>query len=120
MEIFYKKTKENFYYHFDQIKKSIIIFNYNKKEKIYNLLDHIGKKSDFFNHIKLINKKLRFVLWVNEKNEKKKSFRDLKLSKYKKKEFYSYIIPINSKFKVSNFKFLDLQMGDTDVFIQSF
>ena len=115
-----KKPRENFYYHLDQKKKSIIIFNYNKKEKLYNLLDHIGEKSDFFNHIQSINKKLRFVFWVNEKNEKKKLFRDLKLTKYKKKEFYSYIIPIDSKFKVSNFKFLDLQMGDTDVFIRSF
>ena len=117
---FTKKPTGNFYYHLCKNKKSIIIFNYNKKENIYNLLDYIGDRSFFFNHIQLIINKLKFVFWVNEKNEKKKSFRDLKLSKYKNKEFYSYIIPVKNNFNISNYKFLDIQMGDTDVFIQSF
>lgn len=114
-----KKPKENFYYHPFENKNSVFIFNYNKKENIYNLLDHIGDRSYFLNHLKLINKKLNFILWVNKKIEEKKSFKDLNLLKQENKEFYSYIIPVK-KFKSSNFKFLDLQMGDTDVFIQSF
>lgn len=115
-----KKPKENFYLHFLKNKKSLLIFNYNKKDKIYNLLEHIGDENDYFTHIKEINKKLSFIFWVNSIFEKKRIFKQLKVKKYNNIKFYSYIIPVKKNFNLKNKKLINFFMGDTDVFIQNY
>lgn len=115
-----KKPKEDFYFHFLKNKRSLIIFNYNKKDKIYNLLEHIGVENDYFAHIKEINKKLSFIFWVNSRVEKKRIFKELKVKKYNNIKFNSYIIPVNKNFNLKNKKLINFFMGDTDVFIQNY
>ena len=115
-----KKPKEVFYLRSLKNRKSLLIFNYNKKDKIYNLLEHIGSKDDYIYHIREINNKLRFIFWVNSIFEKKRIFKELKVKKYKNNKFYSYIIPVRKDFNLKNKKLINFFMGDTDVFIQSF
>lgn len=115
---FEKKPREDFYIHIFNQRKSLFIFNYNKRNKIYYLLEHLGKKKDFYQHLLQISDKLRFALWVSEKEKNNNKFSEIKLKKDSKKIFYSYLIPLYKK----NFNFkknsIRLLMGDTDSFIQ--
>ena len=113
-----KKPKENYYFHIFEEKKSLLIFNYNKKDKIYNLLDHLGKKDVFYDHIRLINNRMKFIFWININEEKTKKFKKLRLKKYSTKLFNSYLMPINKINHIPKYRSLNFSMGDTDTFIQ--
>ena len=113
-----KKPKEDYYIHIFEEKKSLLIFNYNKKDKIYNLLDHLGKKDVFFDHIGLINNRMKFIFWININEEKTKKFKKLKVKKYSTKLFNSFLIPINKINHFRKYRSLNFSMGDTDTFIQ--
>lgn len=116
----YKRPKEIFYIHSLKNKKSLLIFSYNNKDKVYNLLEHIGEKNEYLKHLKEINNKISFVFWMNSEAEKKKTFKDLKVKKYNNNKFYSYIIPVKNDLKLKNKSKINFFMGDTDVFIQTY
>ena len=86
--------------------------------KIYNLLDHLGKKDVFFDHIGLINNRMKFIFWININEEKTKKFKKLKVKKYSTKLFNSFLIPINKINHFPKYRSLNFSMGDTDTFIK--
>ena len=115
---FKKKPTEIIFLHTLKNKRSVLLFNLDVKTGIYNLLEHIGDKNQYLNHIKMINKKFIFKFWTNSFIEKQFKLHKLQFNLLKKDIFYSFIIPLNKDIDYIDRSNINLSMGDTDVFIQ--
>lgn len=115
---FKKKPTEIIFLHTLKNKRSVLLFNLDLQTGIYNLLEHIGDKNHFLNHIKIINKKFIFKFWTTNFIEKQFKLHKLQFNLLKKDIFYSFIIQLSKDMDYIDRSSINLSMGDTDVFIQ--